>query len=177
MMEQMFMSEAMINNNQKPNQPQSDLKLIQEEEATDVVVDEDANGGGEDADDDTPEIDINIHNVVCNFATRCHLNLRHIANTGANVIYKREQAMVSLKLRNPKSTASIWSSGKITITGAGSEPESKRAARRIARMLQKMGFTRVKFTGFRIVNVLGIVNLPFGIKIDQFTQEYPRLCR
>lgn len=43
--------------------------------------------------EETPEIDIVISNVVSDFGTRCHLNLRLIATTGSNVIYKREQGV------------------------------------------------------------------------------------
>lgn len=43
--------------------------------------------------EETPEVDINISNVVCNFSTRCHLNLRTIATNGINVEYKREQGV------------------------------------------------------------------------------------
>ena len=39
---------------------------------------------------DNPVIDIAINNVVCSFATRCHLNLRRIAMDGMNVIHKKE---------------------------------------------------------------------------------------
>lgn len=45
--------------------------------------------------EETPEVDINISNVVCNFSTRCHLNLRQIAMNGVNVEYKREQGVCS----------------------------------------------------------------------------------
>lgn len=44
-------------------------------------------------DEDIPEIDINISNVVSSFRTRCHLNLRQIATNGYNVVYKREQGV------------------------------------------------------------------------------------
>lgn len=40
--------------------------------------------------ENTPEIDIVINNVVCSFSVRCHLNLRQIALNGCNVEYKRE---------------------------------------------------------------------------------------
>ena len=49
------------------------------------------------------------------------------------------------------------------------EPESKKAARRVARILQKLGF-RTKFTNFRVVNVLGTSAFPFGVKPNEFTQ-------
>lgn len=73
-------------------------------------------------------------------------------------------------------TASIWSSGKITVTGSTSEDEAKIAARKVARILQKMKF-KVKFSAYRVVNVLGSVNLPFGIRIAQFTEENRTICR
>jgi hypothetical protein len=70
-----------------------------------------------------PEIDIVISNVVCAFSVRCQLALKEIALNGANVEYKRENGMVTMKLRKPYTTASIWSSGKITCTGATSEDQ------------------------------------------------------
>lgn len=70
-----------------------------------------------------PEIDIVINNVVCSFSVRCHLNLREIALKGKNVEFRRENGMVTMKLRHPYTTASIWSSGRITCTGATSEDQ------------------------------------------------------
>lgn len=75
------------------------------------------------AEEPEPEIDIVISNVVCAFSVRCPLTLKDIALQGANVEYKRENGMVTMKLRNPYTTASIWSSGKITCTGATSEDQ------------------------------------------------------
>jgi transcription initiation factor TFIID TATA-box-binding protein len=72
-----------------------------------------------------PEIDIVISNVVCAFSVRCQLALKEIALNGANVEFKRENGMVTMKLRKPYTTASIWSSGKITCTGATSEDQVK----------------------------------------------------
>ena len=48
--------------------------------------------------------------------------------------------MLNLKLRNPSATSSIWASFNITITGANSEDNCKKAARRVARRIQKLGF-------------------------------------
>lgn len=62
-------------------------------------------------DAEEPEIDIVISNVVCAFSVRCHLALKEIALHGYNVEYKRENGMVTMKLRRPYTTASIWSSG------------------------------------------------------------------
>ncbi|KAF7997988.1 hypothetical protein HCN44_009386 [Aphidius gifuensis] len=118
-----------------------------------------------------PEIDILIRNVVCSFSVRCHLNLREIALNGSNVEYRRENGMITMKLRKPSATASIWSSGKITCTGAETEEEAKIAARRFARTLQKLGF-KVRFNNFRVVNVLGTCLMPWAIKITSFSSHH-----
>ncbi|KAK0052162.1 TATA box-binding protein-like protein 1 [Biomphalaria pfeifferi] len=119
--------------------------------------------------EESPVIDIIINNVVCTFSTRCYLNLKKIAMEGAHVEYKRENGMLNMKLRRPNTTATIWSSGKVTCTGATSEDQAKLAARRIARRLQKLGFN-IRFSSFKIVNVLGTCSMPFGIKLNQFSE-------
>lgn len=81
-----------------------------------------------------------------------------------------------MKMRNPNVTASIWSSGKITITGATSEEFAKIGARRVARTIQKLGF-RCRFSGYRVVNVLGSCFMPFGIKLHEFSDKHRREAR
>jgi len=123
------------------------------------------------AENDAKEVDIVINNVVSSFNVRCHLNLREIALNGKNVEYRKEHGMVTMKLRRPYTTASIWSSGKITCTGANSEDQARIAARRFARALQKLGFN-TRFRNYRVVNVLGTVTLPFAINIINFSQAH-----
>ena len=41
-----------------------------------------------------PEVDIVINNVVCSFNVRCHLNLRDIALRGLNVEYRKENGVM-----------------------------------------------------------------------------------
>lgn len=146
-----------------PPQPQSQCA-----DATDTSP---AAATPDDEEEETPEIDIMINNVVCSFSVKCHLNLRQIALNGVNVEFRRENGMVIMKLRRPYTTASIWSSGRVTCTGATSEDQAKVAARRYARALQKLGF-KVRFQNFRVVNVLGTCRMPFGIKVISFSKKY-----
>eukprot|EP00092_Neocalanus_flemingeri_P004088 GFUD01004400.1.p1 GENE.GFUD01004400.1~~GFUD01004400.1.p1 ORF type:complete len:309 (-),score=85.85 GFUD01004400.1:676-1602(-) len=124
--------------------------------------------------DESPEVDIVINNVVCSFSVRCHLNLKEIALNGSNVEYRRENGMVTMKLRHPYTTASIWSSGKITCTGANSEDQARISARKFSRILQKLDdkYKDIRIKNWRIVNVLGTCTLPFAIKITPFSQAY-----
>jgi len=70
-------------------------------------------------------------------------------------------------------TASIWASGKVTTTGSTSEDNARMSCRKVARCLQRLGF-KVRFTHFRVVNVLGTCAFPFGIRVPQFSQANAR---
>lgn len=160
----------------EPESPKEQQQQVQHQPITDKMT-ESADAGGDgstDCDasmtDSSPVIDIVINNVVCSFSVRCHLNLRQIALTASNVEYRRENGMLTMKIRAPYTTASMWSSGKITCTGATSEETAKMAARRYARILQKLGF-RVRFMNYRVVNVLGTCTMPFAIKLIPFSQH------
>ena len=76
--------------------------------------------------------------------------------------------------RHPYTTASIWSSGKITCTGANSEDQARVSARKFSRILQKLDekYKDIKIKNWRIVNVLGTCTLPFAIKIVPFSQAF-----
>lgn len=128
----------------------------------------------EEEEEASPEVDIVINNVVCSFSVRCHLNLKEIALNGSNVEYRRENGMVTMKLRHPYTTASIWSSGKITCTGANSETQAKVSARKFSRILQRLDekYRDIRIKNWRIVNVLGTCTLPFAIKITPFSQAF-----
>lgn len=118
---------------------------------------------------------MSVTNVVCSFSTRCHLNLRKIALHGMHVEYKKENNMVSMKLRKPSTTASMWSSGKCTCTGAQSTADAYKAARRYCRILQKMNF-RIKLSNYRVVNVLATCSLPFQLDVVRLAEQYPSEC-
>ncbi|XP_071807883.1 TATA-box-binding protein-like [Asterias amurensis] len=126
----------------------------------------------ENGDSSSPSIDIFINNVVCTFTVRCHLNLKRIGMEGINVEYRREYGKVNMRFRNPSATCTIWSSGKVSITGNNSEDNAMKTARRCARAIQKLGF-RVRFGKFQVVNVLGTCAMPFGIRIGQFSEKHP----
>ncbi|RLN41418.1 TATA-box-binding protein 1 [Panicum miliaceum] len=55
-------------------------------------------------------------------------------------------AAVIMRIREPKTTALVFASGKMVCTGAKSEEHSKLAARKYARIIQKLGYP-AKFKG------------------------------
>lgn len=70
-----------------------------------------------------------------------------------------------MRIRDPKTTALIFASGKMVVTGAKSEDDSKLAARKYARIIQKLGF-QAKFTDFKIQNIVGSCDVKFPIRLE-----------
>ncbi|KAJ0697671.1 putative TATA-box binding protein [Helianthus annuus] len=74
-------------------------------------------------------------------------------------------AAVIMRIREPKTTALIFASGKMVCTGAKSEQQSKLAARKYARIIQKLGFP-AKFKDFKIQNIVGSCDVKFPIRLE-----------
>ncbi|KAF1868142.1 hypothetical protein Lal_00018658 [Lupinus albus] len=74
-------------------------------------------------------------------------------------------AAVIMRIREPKTTALIFASGKMVCTGAKSEAQSKLAARKYARIIQKLGFP-AKFKDFKIQNIVGSCDVKFPIRLE-----------
>jgi transcription initiation factor TFIID TATA-box-binding protein len=70
-----------------------------------------------------------------------------------------------MRIREPKTTALIFASGKMVVTGAKSEDDSKLAARKYARIIQKLGF-KARFTDFKIQNIVGSCDVKFPIRLE-----------
>ncbi|CAI9108195.1 OLC1v1007746C2 [Oldenlandia corymbosa var. corymbosa] len=70
-----------------------------------------------------------------------------------------------MRIREPKTTALIFASGKMVCTGAKSEQQSKLAARKYARIIQKLGF-EAKFKDFKIQNIVGSCDVKFPIRLE-----------
>jgi transcription initiation factor TFIID TATA-box-binding protein len=92
-------------------------------------------------------------------------------------------AAVIMRIREPRTTALIFSSGKMVCTGAKSEETSRLAARKYARIIQKLGF-EAKFTEFKVQNMVGSCDVKFPIQLEgcflsffRFkTQKFSGLC-
>lgn len=68
--------------------------------------------------------------------------MKRIALHARNAEYNPKRfAAVIMRIREPRTTALIFSSGKMVCTGAKSEEDSRLAARKYARIIQKLGFT------------------------------------
>ncbi|KOM57450.1 hypothetical protein LR48_Vigan11g048300 [Vigna angularis] len=130
-----------------------------------------------------------LQNIVSTVNLDCKLDLKTIALQARNAEYNpkasfvylyhvlyfgnsfvfiwiRERfAAVIMRIREPKTTALIFASGKMVCTGAKSEQQSKLAARKYARIIQKLGFP-AKFKDFKIQNIVGSCDVKFPIRLE-----------
>ncbi|KAJ2776447.1 TATA-binding protein (TBP) [Coemansia javaensis] len=107
-----------------------------------------------------------LQNIVATVNLDCRLDLKTIALHARNAEYNPKRfAAVIMRIREPKTTALIFASGKMVVTGAKSEDDSKLAARKYARIVQKLGFP-AKFTDFKIQNIVGSCDVKFPIRLE-----------
>lgn len=123
-----------------------------------------------------------LQNIVCTVNLNCKLDLKRIALHARNAEYNPKRfAAVIMRIRDPRTTALIFSSGKMVCTGAKSEEKAKLAARKYARIVQKLGFP-AKFIDFKIQNMVGSCDVKFPIRLEglvlthqQFSSYEPEL--
>ncbi|KAL0709108.1 hypothetical protein Bca4012_016086 [Brassica carinata] len=107
-----------------------------------------------------------LQNIVSTVNLDCKLDLKAIALQARNAEYNPKRfAAVIMRIREPKTTALIFASGRMVCTGAKTEDSSKLAARKYARIIQKLGF-QAKFKDFKIQNIVASCDVKFPIRLE-----------
>ncbi|KAI1208520.1 transcription factor TFIID-domain-containing protein [Annulohypoxylon truncatum] len=113
-----------------------------------------------------------LQNIVATVNLECRLDLKTIALHARNAEYNPKRfAAVIMRIRDPKTTALIFASGKMVVTGAKSEDDSKLASRKYARIIQKLGFN-AKFADFKIQNIVGSCDIKFPIRLEGLASRH-----
>jgi len=117
-----------------------------------------------------------LQNIVSTVNLSCKLDLKKIALHARNAEYNPKRfAAVIMRIREPRTTALIFSSGKMVCTGAKSEEQSRLAARKYARVIQKLGFP-AKFVDFKIQNIVGSCDVKFPIRLEGLVLAHSQFC-
>jgi transcription initiation factor TFIID TATA-box-binding protein len=115
-------------------------------------------------------------NIVATVNLGCQLNLKQICLHARNAEYNPKRfAAVIMRIREPKTTALIFSSGKMVCTGAKSEENARLAARKFARIIQKLGFPS-QFKEFKIQNIVGSCDVKFPIRLELLAVRHANFC-
>jgi len=117
-----------------------------------------------------------LQNVVSTVNLGTQLDLKAIALKARNAEYNPKRfAAVIMRIRDPKTTALIFASGKMVCTGAKTEVHSKLAARKYARIIQKLGFAAT-FREFKIQNIVGSCDVQFAIRLEGLAFDHSQFC-
>ncbi|KAA8491410.1 TATA-box-binding protein [Porphyridium purpureum] len=118
-----------------------------------------------------------IQNVVATTNLGMQLDLKEIALRARNAEYNPKRfAAVIMRIRDPKTTALIFSSGKIVVTGAKSEDQAKLASRKYARIIQKLNYANIKFSEFKVQNIVASVDVAFPIRLEPMQHAHNNFC-
>jgi len=128
-----------------------------------------------------PEVDRSVHpsgivpvlqNIVATVNLDCKLDLKTIAFHARNVEYNPKRfAAAIMRIRNPKTTALIFASGKMVCTGAKTEALAREAARKYAKVIIKLGFP-AQFKDFKIQNMVGSCDVRFPIRLERLAWSH-----
>ncbi|KAM0678076.1 TATA-binding protein (TBP) [Binucleata daphniae] len=117
-----------------------------------------------------------LQNVVATVNLKCKLDLKQIALKAKNAEYNPKRfAAVIMRIRDPKTTALIFASGKMVITGAKSEQASLLAARKFARIINKLGF-QIEFAEYTIQNIVSSCDTKFNIRLEGLAFAHSNFC-
>lgn len=153
-----------------------DLAFLADEAVLKAINDSDgaatATTGDIDRDKHPSGIVPTLQNVVSSVALGCELDLKKIALQVRNTEYNPKRfSGVIVRLRDPKTTAMLFASGKMMCTGARSEDDSKIAARKFAYMVKKLGFA-ARFVDFKVHNIVASTDVRFAIRLESLASEH-----
>lgn len=118
-----------------------------------------------------------IQNVVATTNLDVQLDLKCIALRARNAEYNPKRfAAVIMRIRDPKTTALIFSSGKIVVTGAKSEKDSSRASRKYAKIVHKLGYDKAKFKEFTVQNIVASCDVHFPVCLEALSYSHNNFC-
>jgi len=103
---------------------------------------------------------VKIENIVASATVKHRIALDSVVKAFPDAEYRpgRFPGLV-FRLKKPKTSTLIFSSGKMICTGAASENEARRALRKLVTVLKEGGILIVGKPEIKIVNVVATVNL------------------
>lgn len=118
---------------------------------------------------------ITIQNVVATVNLSCRIDQRLLTQKARNAEYNPKRfAAVIMRIRDPKSTALIFESGKMVVLGAKSEALAKIAARKYAKIIKMCEHGAVGFKDFKVNNMVGVAACDFPIRLEGLVLGHAR---
>ncbi len=118
---------------------------------------------------DNANISYKIVNIVSTVVTDIDkkINLKQIAQSQSDVEYNPDKFPgLVMRIRKPKGTALIFSTGRMVITGLREETDVDKVVKKVIKNIRKVGFN-VKKPIITIQNIVATGNLNINIDLDK----------
>ncbi|MCD4760212.1 TATA-box-binding protein [archaeon] len=113
-------------------------------------------------------IKVKIVNLVVTTDLKHKLHLIKIASTFSNVEYNPEQFPgLVFRIKDPKTVALLFSSGKVVCTGARSITSARKAIKNVIDSLKKIDIKIKTRPILHVQNLVGVGKLDFTLKLDK----------
>ncbi|KAI5057409.1 hypothetical protein GOP47_0027424 [Adiantum capillus-veneris] len=117
-----------------------------------------------------------LQNVVATTNLGCTLDLKEIILSARNAEYDPGRfSGVVMRIREPRTTASIFSTGKLVCVGAKSVEESKLAIRKFARIISKLqpnAMPRPQVKDFKVHNIVATCDVKFKVRLESLSYAH-----
>ena len=118
---------------------------------------------------------INIENVVATGTVHQNIDLNTIVRIFPGVEYRPEQFPgLVYRLKKPKTTTLIFSSGKMVCTGAKSERQARKGIMRVVDELKRNGIVILSKPEIQVQNIVASVGLGGYIDLEKLTYSLKR---
>ena len=118
---------------------------------------------------------INIENVVATATLHQNIDLTSIVRVFPGVEYRPEQFPgLVYRLKKPKTTTLIFSSGKMVCTGAKSERQARKAVIKVVDELNRNGIVILGKPEIQIQNIVASAGLGGHIDLEKLTYSLKR---
>ena len=112
-----------------------------------------------------------IQNIVSTVDLGCPINLKEIALQAQNTQYfPNKFSGLIMRIKEPKATALIFSTGKMVCLGAKTEEESKNACRKFGKILKNLNYP-ISLKKFKIENIVSSCNVKFKIPLPKLSNH------
>jgi transcription initiation factor TFIID TATA-box-binding protein len=109
-----------------------------------------------------------ITNISLSANLNCNFNLKNLCNKLYNCIFDNKYFVrIIFKLREPKQTFFIYQSGKIICVGAESVAKGRKGIRRLARIIQKLGYN-IKLNNICVNNIAATYDTKTQVDLTDF---------
>ena len=116
------------------------------------------------------EYQLLVNNVISSVNLGKNLNLKNIALKIKNAEFSNNKLTLSSKSKNRNKIATIFSSGKMIISGAKTEKEAKNLSIKFSKIVNKAG-GNVEFKDYQIQNIICSYDVKFKLSINKLYNQ------